>query len=66
MTITGPLRPILGPLYCRECGRKVVYAVATQVFQERGGKGYVLRRDLFDTSTELPHRCVATKARVAA
>lgn len=65
MTITGPLRPILGPLPCRSCRTPVVYAVATQVFTESHGKGYVQRRDLFDTSTELPHRC-ARQARAAA
>lgn len=65
MTITGPLHVTLGPLPCRECHTLVVFAVATQVFTESHGKGYVRRRDLFEAATELPHRC-ARQARVAA
>jgi len=65
MTITGPLRPIVGPMPCKSCRTPVVYSVATQVFTEAHGKGYVRRRDLFEAATELPHRCAATKAAAA-
>jgi hypothetical protein len=67
MTILArSLRPTLGPLPCLSCGRLVVYGVAVQVFHEDAyNSSLVRRRDLYDASTEAPHRCAAAKAQAA-
>lgn len=55
--IVGDVEAVLGPVPCRACRTRVVWGVATQSFREQGGEGRVRRRDLYEASTGLPHRC---------